>query len=98
MSEKKELDVLDVRRPKRTKPKKRITYENTTVVLAIICSFMGVWIGYTKGVFVAETIADKILLFILLPLFVLLGICYLCDKAVKEKAPADDHQSKSRGE
>lgn len=100
----KELDVLDVRRPKKlkikakSKPKKRITYENTTVVLAMICSFMAIWIGYTDGFFVANTLGQKFALFIVLPFFVLLGICYLCDKLVQEKTPADDGQSQSRGE
>lgn len=101
MSERKEIQVPDISRPKKVKPKakvkKRITYETTTVVLAIVCSLMGIWIGYTDGFFVANTLGQKIALFIILPFFILLGICNLCDKVTKEKTPADDGQSNSKG-
>lgn len=100
----KELDVLDVRRPKKlkikakSKPKKRITYENTTVVLAIICSFMAIWIIHTVGLISWFNTAQMIIVLVVIPFFMTCGICYLCDKLVQEKTPADDGQSQSRGE
>lgn len=103
MSERKELDVLDVRRPKKikpksdAKPKKRITYETTTVVLALICSFMAIFIAYMYGKIICNTPGTYIATFVFAPFFLWLGILYICDKVTKEKTPADDGQSNSKG-
>lgn len=101
MSERKEIQVPDVSRPKKVKPKpkrkKRITYETTTVVLALICSFMVIFIAYMYGKIICDTIGTYIATFVFAPFFLWLGILYICDKFAKEKTPADDGQSNSKG-
>lgn len=92
----KELDVLDVRRSKKSQPKRRkmITYETTTVWLAIICGAMATWILQKQGLITWDGELQKYGIIIVDLLCITLSICYVCEKLVKghnkEKTPADD--------